>query len=158
MIIRTRDCSALTYQSPSSSLSEGPVVVSGHLNGVSDSGLIETNRGGFVSSQDPQPLPVPLLWEQARVTQAVHLHSIPPLLSLWKGYRSHTLILPALHKSSQHVSGDRKSIFGIQKDASVCAFVQAQLCKPDQDDEMLGRAHSPASQPLPRPAFGLCSV
>lgn len=34
--------------------------------------------------QDPQPLPVPLLWEQARVTQATHLRSIHPLLPQWK--------------------------------------------------------------------------
>lgn len=37
-----------------------------------------------MSSQDPQPLPVPLLWEQARVTQATHLRSIYPLLPQWK--------------------------------------------------------------------------
>lgn len=63
-----------------------------YLNEVSDSGLIQTNRGGLVSSQDPLPLPVPLLWERARVTQATHLHSIHPLLPLWKSDHSHTLI------------------------------------------------------------------
>ncbi len=72
-------------------------MLAGHLNEVSDSGLMQTNRGGLVSSQDPWPLPVPLLWERARVTQATHLHSIHPLLPVWKSDRSHTLIPIALH-------------------------------------------------------------
>lgn len=72
-------------------MSEGPVL-SGQFNEVSDSGLIQTNRGGLVSSQDPGPLPVPLPWEWARVTEAMRVHSIHPLLPLWKSDHSHTLI------------------------------------------------------------------
>lgn len=67
-------------------------MLAGRLNEVSDSGLIQTNRGGFVSSQDRWPLPAPVLWELARVTQATHLLSIHPLLPLWKSDHSHTLI------------------------------------------------------------------
>lgn len=44
-----------------------------HLNEVSDSGLIQRHRGGLVFSQDPWPLPVPLFWEEARVTQATRI-------------------------------------------------------------------------------------
>lgn len=87
------------FSLPTSSLSERSVPV-GHFNGVSDSGLIESNRGGLVSSQDLWPLPVPLLWEQARVTQATHLYSIHPVLSLWKGRHSRTLPLSPHHTSS----------------------------------------------------------
>lgn len=45
-----------------------------YLNLVSFCGW--THRGGLVSSQDPGPLPVPLLhWKRARVTQATHISS-----------------------------------------------------------------------------------
>lgn len=42
----------MKIQKPRSSRSEGPALA-GHLNGVSDSCLIRTNRGGLVSPQDP---------------------------------------------------------------------------------------------------------
>lgn len=45
--------------------SQGPVVAP-HSNGASGGRLIETHRGGPVSSQSARPLPVPPLWEPSQ--------------------------------------------------------------------------------------------
>lgn len=116
-------CSSLACclnQSPQESLAQplNPPVSErpGLVNEVSDSGLMQTNRAGLVSSRDPRPLPVAGLWERARVTPAAHLRSIPPLLSLWKSDAPHTLISIAPH--TLLVTG--KSIFGVFRGMLLC--------------------------------------